>query len=280
MRSTYGAAMTVTFMNAWNSYLWPKIVFQSNASITMPMLVANLKSGYSVDYGMLMLGVLICTLPTAIIFLCLQKSFCQRHYGCSQMTARDVCLSCRVGKCAGAVQLAKQLGLIDDASPEALEARRQAKNAENARLQAAGTVFYGPRQYTPAMYLQYELTRFKLDFAQPTAVSERCLSALSSQKSRNRRTIAIILISLPAIGATASPMRTWSRSLKNGCGRRRMMPLCKTYYVNAETGRDNFDGLSEATAFASLRAVNRLTLQPGDRYGWLAAVCLRGNTCT
>ena len=39
------------------------------------LLVANLKSGYSVDYGMLMLGVLICTLPTAIIFLCLQKSF-------------------------------------------------------------------------------------------------------------------------------------------------------------------------------------------------------------
>ena len=75
MRSTYGAAMTVTFMNAWNSYLWPMIVFQSNSSITMPMLVANLKSGYSVDYGMLMLGVLICTLPTAIIFLCLQKSF-------------------------------------------------------------------------------------------------------------------------------------------------------------------------------------------------------------
>ena len=35
----------------------------------------SLKSGYSVDYGMLMLGVLICTLPTAIIFLCLQKSF-------------------------------------------------------------------------------------------------------------------------------------------------------------------------------------------------------------
>ena len=75
MRSTYGAAATVTFMNAWNSYLWPKIIFQSNESITMPMLVANLKGGYFVDYGMLMLGVLICTLPTAIIFLALQKSF-------------------------------------------------------------------------------------------------------------------------------------------------------------------------------------------------------------
>ena len=75
MKSTYGAAMTVTFMNAWNNYLWPTIILQDKNEVTMRMLVANLKSGYSVDYGMLMLGVLICTLPTAIIFLCLQKSF-------------------------------------------------------------------------------------------------------------------------------------------------------------------------------------------------------------
>lgn len=75
MKSTYGAGMTVTFMNAWNNYLWPKVILQRNESITMPMLVANLKSGYAVDYGMLMLGVLICTLPTAVIFLSLQKSF-------------------------------------------------------------------------------------------------------------------------------------------------------------------------------------------------------------
>ena len=75
MKSTYAAALTVTFMNAWNNYLWPTIILQDSNQITMPMLVANLKSGYSVDYGMLMLGVLICTLPTAIIFLCLQKSF-------------------------------------------------------------------------------------------------------------------------------------------------------------------------------------------------------------
>ena len=75
MKSTYGAAMTVTFMSAWNNYLWPTVILQDSKAITMPMLVANLKSGYSVDYGMLMLGVLICTLPTAVIFLCLQKSF-------------------------------------------------------------------------------------------------------------------------------------------------------------------------------------------------------------
>ena len=75
MKSTYGAAMTVTFMNAWNNYLWPKVIMMSDTSQTMPMLVANLSVGYSIDYGVLMLGVLICSLPTGILFLVLQKSF-------------------------------------------------------------------------------------------------------------------------------------------------------------------------------------------------------------
>ena len=75
MKSTYAAAGTIVFMNAWNSYLWPKVVLQRNTAITMPMLVANLMSGWVIDYGMLMLGVSICTIPTAIVFFCLQKSF-------------------------------------------------------------------------------------------------------------------------------------------------------------------------------------------------------------
>ena len=75
MKSTYSAALIITFMNAWNNYMWPKIILQTNESITMPMLVSNLLSGYTVDYGMLMLGVLICTIPTAIVFFFFQKSF-------------------------------------------------------------------------------------------------------------------------------------------------------------------------------------------------------------
>ena len=75
MKSTYAAATIITFMNAWNNYLWPKVILQNNDSITMPMLVANLLGGYTVDYGVLMLGVFICTIPTAVIFFCFQKSF-------------------------------------------------------------------------------------------------------------------------------------------------------------------------------------------------------------
>lgn len=75
MKPTYASAATITFMNAWNSYLWPKVIMQTNESTTMPMLVANLMSGYVIDYGVVMAGVTICSLPTVIIFFCLQKSF-------------------------------------------------------------------------------------------------------------------------------------------------------------------------------------------------------------
>lgn len=76
-KSTFAAAMTVVFMNAWNSYLWPKIILQSNDSITMPMLIAGLQSGYVTDFGVLMLAVLFCTMPTVIIFFILQKQFAE-----------------------------------------------------------------------------------------------------------------------------------------------------------------------------------------------------------
>jgi len=77
MRSTYASATIVIFMNAWNSYLWPKIIMVTSESQTMPMLVANLIQAYVVDYGMVMLGVTICTLPAVIIFFLLQKSFAE-----------------------------------------------------------------------------------------------------------------------------------------------------------------------------------------------------------
>lgn len=67
-----------------------------------------------------------------------------------------------------ALLLAKKFGLIEDARIPALERRRERKNEENRQAKEAGKLFYGPRFYTPAMYLQYELTRFKLDFVQPS----------------------------------------------------------------------------------------------------------------
>jgi lactose/L-arabinose transport system permease protein len=77
MRSTYAAAAVITFMAAWNSFLWPKVILISNAYQTMPMLISNLTAGYVTDYGMLMLAVLIASLPTMLIFLVLQRTFAE-----------------------------------------------------------------------------------------------------------------------------------------------------------------------------------------------------------
>lgn len=77
MKSTYAAAAVIVFMNAWNSYMWPRTVMKGNSVKTMPMLIANMSNGYAVDYGMLMLGVLFCSLPTIIIFFLLQKQFAE-----------------------------------------------------------------------------------------------------------------------------------------------------------------------------------------------------------
>lgn len=73
MKATYVAGLTVTFMSAWNNYLWPRIVLLKKGTQTMPMLVSNLTAGYVTDFGVVMLGVLITTIPTVVIFLSLQR---------------------------------------------------------------------------------------------------------------------------------------------------------------------------------------------------------------
>lgn len=77
MKATYAAAAVITFMNAWNSYLWPRVIMTLPESQTMPMLIANLAGGYTTDYGVLMVGVLFCSIPTMIVFFVLQKQFAE-----------------------------------------------------------------------------------------------------------------------------------------------------------------------------------------------------------
>ena len=90
MKSTYAAAAVITFMNAWNAYLWPKVVMTDNRAQTMPMLIANIAAGYSIDYGMLMMGVLFCSIPTMIVFFVLQKQFAEGITGAGEVI---LCLS-------------------------------------------------------------------------------------------------------------------------------------------------------------------------------------------
>lgn len=75
MRTTYAAAAIITFMSSWNNYLWPLIVLQTPENQTIPLLISNLGSSYSPDYGVIMTAIVISTLPTAIVFFVMQKHF-------------------------------------------------------------------------------------------------------------------------------------------------------------------------------------------------------------
>ena len=62
-------------MSSWNNYLWPLIVLQTPDKQTVPLLISNLGSSYSPDFGLMMTAISIATLPTIAIFFILQRHF-------------------------------------------------------------------------------------------------------------------------------------------------------------------------------------------------------------
>lgn len=81
MRSTYAAAFIIVFMTAWNNYLWPLIVLQSNEMKTITLVVSSLASAYYPDYGVVMVGTVLATLPTLIVFFAMQRQFVEGMLG-------------------------------------------------------------------------------------------------------------------------------------------------------------------------------------------------------
>jgi lactose/L-arabinose transport system permease protein len=81
MRSTYAAAFIIIFMTAWNNYLWPLIVLQSNETKTLPLVIYSLASAYYPDFGIVMVGTVLATLPTLVVFFLMQRQFVQGMLG-------------------------------------------------------------------------------------------------------------------------------------------------------------------------------------------------------
>jgi lactose/L-arabinose transport system permease protein len=75
MKTTYAAAAIITFMASWNNFLWPLVVLQSPENQTIPLLISNLGSSYSPDFGVIMTAIVIGTIPTALVFFLMQKHF-------------------------------------------------------------------------------------------------------------------------------------------------------------------------------------------------------------
>lgn len=56
------------FIGSWNSYMNPLIIISEGSKMTLPVLIATVKSAYGADYGAQYVGILISVIPVVIIF--------------------------------------------------------------------------------------------------------------------------------------------------------------------------------------------------------------------
>lgn len=75
LKPMVGAFLLITYLGAWNNFIGPQIVLQSESRFPLSVAVAQLKGTYGQDYGLLMAGTLVSILPVLALFLMLQRDF-------------------------------------------------------------------------------------------------------------------------------------------------------------------------------------------------------------
>ena len=70
-----GACAIFTFINSWNDYFMQLIMLVSNKNMTISLGIATLQAESSTDYGLLMAGAALASVPIIIVFLVFQKYF-------------------------------------------------------------------------------------------------------------------------------------------------------------------------------------------------------------
>ena len=70
-----GACAIFTFINSWNDYFMQLIMLTSNKNLTISLGIATMQGESSTDYGLLMAGAALASVPIIIIFLIFQKYF-------------------------------------------------------------------------------------------------------------------------------------------------------------------------------------------------------------
>jgi cellobiose transport system permease protein len=63
----------LTFLTAWNDYLWPLVVLSSPETQTVQVALSALRAGYVQDYSLSLTGTLLATVPLIVVFGLLSK---------------------------------------------------------------------------------------------------------------------------------------------------------------------------------------------------------------
>ena len=70
-----GACAIFTFINSWNDYFMQLIMLTSTSNLTISLGIATMQGEVVVDYGLLMAGSALASVPIIIVFLIFQKYF-------------------------------------------------------------------------------------------------------------------------------------------------------------------------------------------------------------
>ena len=70
-----GACAIFTFINSWNDYFMQLIMLTNNKNLTISLGIATMQGASSTDYGLLMAGAALASIPIIIVFLIFQKYF-------------------------------------------------------------------------------------------------------------------------------------------------------------------------------------------------------------
>ena len=70
-----GACAIFTFISSWNDYFMQLIMLSSSTKLTISLGIATMQGETSTDYGLLMAGAALASVPIIIVFLIFQKYF-------------------------------------------------------------------------------------------------------------------------------------------------------------------------------------------------------------
>ncbi len=70
------AVMGILFFTAsWNDFIWPLIVLSKMELYTLPLGIATMFGPYEIQYGTIMAGSFLSTVPIVVVFLAMQEQF-------------------------------------------------------------------------------------------------------------------------------------------------------------------------------------------------------------
>ena len=72
-----GALAIFTFVNTWNDYFLQLVMLTSEEKWTLPLAIANMQGEMSSDFGLIMAGAALASIPIIVVVIAFQKYFTQ-----------------------------------------------------------------------------------------------------------------------------------------------------------------------------------------------------------